>query len=330
MNSTAARAESTRSVTCETPEWGAVFVESNTSVRLVERRDTPFSSEMVIYQTESGVSEEDCSESESLTGKHLSRACEWYYTPRLGSEDYDELLGVNGGVFDNTYNFFQILLRVAQFPNSFVEDTIYLDIPKRKNMEISYPNGGSSKGEEIVILEGRGFHVNESKYMAQFSRHSADIVGVSETDGRGRIFAGQILYSDQGLKPSSVTHLSFQTPPWGAYYSHGFTNASLLFGNDLLPLPNRSQENFTTLFSVGSNIKTSKWINKSEETGFLTARGTPVRSNPDEYEPLIYYFYQEWETISKHSGNSMGGSMVNISGFGFDPNSYTYTCRFPK
>ncbi len=179
--------------------------------------------------------------------------------------------------------------------------------------------------------------------MPQFSRGSADIAGVSPTDGRGRTYAHEVLFHDTAFAPESVTTLNFTTPPWGYHYSHGFANLSLLFGvglgepnehglsvltgdfNDSYVYNRTTGEVITThpygsLFDVGS----SGGENHTE--GVI--RGVPVRSNPETTAPLLYYFFQEWEAISKHSGNSMGGSMVNVSGYGFDPQSLSYTCRF--
>ena len=155
MNSSIAHAHTTRELVCTVPEWGARYVESNTTLRVFERRDSPHGfPEQLIVETLEGVSETYCDDHVSLTGQHHSRSCEWYYTPRRNSSDY--------GVFINNYNFFQILLRITSFPNSFTENTLFLDMV-RENEEASYPNGGRAKGGELVTVEGRGFHAHEPR-----------------------------------------------------------------------------------------------------------------------------------------------------------------------
>jgi hypothetical protein len=84
----------------------------------------------------------------------------------------------------------------------------------------------------------------------------------------------------------------------------------------------------------------------------LRYAGLMIASQPDDQTLLHYYWYQEWENISKVAGNSMGGTLINITGFGLSGTSsypgptnaasgaisglpsstmasgLTYTCRF--
>jgi hypothetical protein len=139
MNSTLVTASSVISLSCFAPEWGLVFVETNTTVRIIEVHSDRDDKKVI----------------ETLYGVQ---------------RDYSSF----GSTFRNNYEFYQIYLKISHFPNSWSKSSSSLDYDDRMSEEVEYPNGGSSKGLETVQIEGRGFHTESSEYIAIFSRGSSE------------------------------------------------------------------------------------------------------------------------------------------------------------